>query len=68
MSPAGQVDYGFDHGWIPGKEGHLALQQGDHHIRIEHYDRDKGAAVRLKWAGGPIPADSVLGVPFVRKP
>jgi len=62
------VDYWSDHEWVPGKHGKTDLQQGDHRIRIEHYDRVGSAAIRLKWAGGPIPPDSVLGVPFVRKP
>ena len=62
------VDYWSDHGWIPGKQGSQYLQQGQHRIRIEHYDRNGDAAVRLKWDGGPIAPDTVLGVPFVRKP
>jgi hypothetical protein len=45
----------------------LRLTAGDHPIRVEHYNREGQGALRVKWSGGPIPANTVLAVPYLRK-
>jgi hypothetical protein len=62
------MDAWSDHGFVPGRGGRVHLREGDHSVRIEHYDRIGPAAVRLKWAGGPIPPNTILEAPYVRKP
>lgn len=46
----------------------LELPEGDHAVRVEHYDHTGEAAIRLRWSGGPIARATVLGTPHVRKP
>lgn len=61
------IDRWGDHGWIPGRHGAVQLPQGRHRIRIEHYNRTGNAALRLKWSGGGIPDNTVLGTPYLLK-
>ena len=61
------VDHGENQGWVLGKHGTTTLAKGSHNISIEHYNRGGTAAIRLKWIGGPIPANTILGAPYVTK-
>ncbi len=63
------IDRGNNPRWNPGQNGSAELAQGQHRLRLEHV-RPAGAsaAVRLKWTGGGIPANTIMGVPHVRKP
>jgi len=54
--------------WNPGQHEEANLARGEYRIRLEYYRQDGPAAIRLKWAGGSIPANTLLGVPSVRKP
>jgi hypothetical protein len=62
------VDHWGNRTWIPGRHGAVRLEARQHRIRIEHYDSAGNAAMRLRWTGGGIPANTVLGTPQVRKP
>jgi hypothetical protein len=46
----------------------LQLESGEIPIVLEHYDHKDEAAIRIRWAGGPIPRDTPLGAPHIRKP
>ena len=61
------VDYWSNHGWIPGKHAQAKLAKGPHAVRIEHYNNSGPAALRVKWTGGGIPDNTVLGTPYVTK-
>ena len=62
------IDKWDDFRWNPGQKGRVWLEPGLHRIRLEHAHREGPAALRLKWTGGGIPANTILGVPYVRKP
>lgn len=62
------IDAWRDQKWqASGTAGHMRLTAGDHSLRVEYYDRDGEGAWRIKWAGGPIPDNTVLGAPYLRK-
>lgn len=46
----------------------IRLAPGLHPVRVEHFDHLGDAAIRVRWSGGPIPRDTPLGAPHVRKP
>jgi hypothetical protein len=48
-----------------GHHAELRLSTGPHPITIEHCKIGPTAAIRLKWCGGPIPPNTILGIPFV---
>ena len=50
-----------------GRHAEIELLKGQHAICIEHVKRGGTGGLRLKWEGGPIPANTILGVPFVVK-
>ena len=62
------IDKEDDIRWNPGQKGQAELEQGLHRIRLEHMHRSGPAALRLKWTGGGIPVNTILGAPHVRKP
>ena len=62
------VDHGGNPRWNPGQNGSAELARGKYPIRLEHCRREGPAAIRLKWTGGGIPANTILGVPYIRKP
>lgn len=67
---AGQkiIDNWRDQSWgasATGARAHLAA--GDHPIAIEYYNGEGEAALRIKWSGGPIPPNTVLAAPYLRK-
>jgi len=62
------IDHWGDHGWIPGRHGRAQLSQGRHRIKIEHYNRTGNAAIRVRWSGGGVPDNTVLGTPYLLKP
>ena len=43
------------------------LVAGDHTIAIEHYNGEGESALRVKWCGGPVPPNTVLAAPYLRK-
>lgn len=51
-----------------GRHAVVDLSKGAHSIMIEHCKRGKTAAIRLKWEGGPVPSNTILGIPFVSAP
>lgn len=61
------VDHGDAIDWYRGKHGEAHLTAGVYRVRLEHVKTSERGAVRLRWAGGPIPANTVLGAPYVTK-
>ncbi len=55
-------------GWVQGgQHAHRELQAGPHAFRMEFRDRSGPSAVRVRWAGGPIPPNTIVGFPHLRK-
>lgn len=50
-----------------GKRATKDLEQGPHRLKVEHYCNDAEGAIKLKWAGGSIPRDTVIAEPFLSK-
>lgn len=61
------VDRWQERRWASGSHGRKFLGAGTHSIRLEHYSEDGESALRLRWCGGPIPPNTVLGVPYITK-
>jgi len=62
------IDAWRDQQWASsGTAGHMVLTAGAHSLQVKYYNRAGEGAWRIKWAGGPIPANTVLGAPYLRK-
>lgn len=62
------IDNWRDQSWgASGAGAKTHLSAGDHRIAVEHYNRDDEAALRVKWCGGPVPPNTVLSAPYLRK-
>ncbi|MEI7436226.1 MAG: PA14 domain-containing protein [bacterium] len=51
----------------PNQHARRVLQAGPHALRMEFRDRGGESALRVRWTGGPIPPDTVIGFPYLRK-
>ena len=63
------IDSWRDQTWAESARGtKLHLTQGPHPLMLEHYSRQSDdGGVRVRWCGGGIPPDTVLGAPYLRK-
>lgn len=62
------IDNWESKGWLQGgQHAELTLDRGPHALRIEYRDTGGPAAMRIRWAGGPIPVNTTLGAPYLRK-
>ena len=62
------VDNWTSAGWVQGAQhAQLALTQGPHALRMEFRGRGGRAALRVRWTGGPIPPNTDVGFPYLRK-
>ena len=62
------IDNWRDQSWIASSTGiQVYLEAGDHKIAVEHYNNEGESALRIKWSGGPIPPNTVLTAPYLRK-
>lgn len=62
------IDNWRDQSWGASACGaRVRLAAGDHPIAIEYYNSAGEAALRIKWSGGPIPPNTVLAAPYLRK-
>jgi hypothetical protein len=61
------VDHWSSPGWTRGEHAQRNLQPGLHALRMEFRDRGGSSALRVRWAGGPIPPNTVIGFPYLRK-
>ncbi len=50
-----------------GTHGAAFLEAGDHRIVVEYFKNVGNGALRLRWAGGPIPANEVMAVPYLKR-
>ena len=57
-----------DQSWQVSAIGaHTNLAAGDHAIAVEHYNGEGESALRIKWCGGPVPPNTILAAPYLRK-
>jgi PA14 domain len=61
------VDHWTSPGWTRGVHAQRQLAEGAHKMKLEYRDRGGQAAVRVRWTGGPIPANTEIGFPHLRK-
>lgn len=62
------IDNWRDQSWGASSTGiRVHLSAGDHRIAVEHYNNEGGAALRIKWCGGPIAPNTILAAPYLRK-
>lgn len=62
------IDNWNDQSWGASAASATAqLTAGDHPIAIEHYNNEGESALRIKWSGGPIPPNTILAAPYLRK-
>ena len=50
-----------------GIHGSRQLSAGNHAIVVEYFKSVGHGALRLRWAGGPIPDNTTLGVPYLKR-
>ena len=62
------IDNWRDQSWFASSVGvKKRLEAGDHKIAVEYYNSEGEAALRVKWCGGPVPPNTVLSAPYLRK-
>jgi hypothetical protein len=62
------IDHWQDTSWSSsGQHASMKLSAGPHHFRLEHFKRNGNGAIRLRWTGGGIPPNTVLGYPYLYK-
>jgi hypothetical protein len=55
-------------GWTQGAQhAQRTLQAGPHALRMEFRDCGGNSVLRVRWAGGSIPPNTVMGFPYLRK-
>lgn len=55
--------------WLQsGQRAERTLAAGAHALTIETFHTSPRAGVRIRWAGGPIPPNTLLAMPHLRKP
>lgn len=50
-----------------GTHGEKRLDAGEHKIVIEYFKEKGHGGLRLRWAGGPIPDNTALGTPYLKR-
>ncbi len=53
--------------WITGAHGSVCLTNGAHSVRLDLYKETGEGAVRVKWTGGPIPPNTLMKAPYLKK-
>jgi len=62
------IDNWRDQSWNTSSTAiRVYLEAGDHKIAVEHYNGEGESALRIKWSGGPVPPNTVLAAPYLRK-
>lgn len=61
------IDHWDSPDWKTGQHARRSLDKGPHEMRLQYRDRGGRAALRVRWAGGPIPPNTVVGYPYLRK-
>lgn len=60
------LDQWGNHEWAAsGRRGQHELAAGDHRLKVEYVHETGDAALRVRWAGGPVPPNTIIGVPYV---
>ena len=50
-----------------GRHADVRLTKGSHRLILEHYSASGPAGIRVCWVGGGVPANSIIGPPYLRK-
>ncbi|TAN37462.1 MAG: hypothetical protein EPN23_05585 [Verrucomicrobia bacterium] len=50
-----------------GKAMKIHLGQGLHPLVVEHFTHTQSGALRVRWCGGGVPANTILAAPYLRK-
>ena len=53
--------------WSDGLHWSAALSSGVHRLRLEMFKETGEGAVRLRWTGGGVPVNTVVGPPYLSK-
>ena len=62
------IDNWTSAGWTQGAQhAQRTLQAGPHALRMEFRDRGGHSALRVRWTGGPVPPNTEIGFPHLRK-
>ena len=62
------IDNWTSKGWQAGAQhANRRLEAGPHAFRMEFRDRGGRSAVRVSWTGGPVPPNTIVGSPYLRK-
>lgn len=62
------IDNWRDQSWLDSATGvRVHLSAGDHRIAVEHYNNEGESGLRIKWCGGPVPPNTILATPYLRK-
>jgi hypothetical protein len=63
------IDNWHEQAWkSSGRHASMRLQKGPHRLVMEHYNAAGPSAIRVRWTGGGIPANSIIETPYLRKP
>lgn len=63
------IDNWRDQSWgASASSARVPLTAGDHAIAVEYYNNSDEGALRIKWAGGPVPPNTILAAPYLLKP
>jgi hypothetical protein len=62
------IDGWHEKSWnASGSHGQKFLEAGEHKIVVEYFKNMRRGALRLRWAGGPIPDNAVVSTPYLRR-
>lgn len=62
------IDHWNAGSWNDGRHGSAFLDKGKHDIVAEFRENVGSAALRIRWCGGGVAPNTVIGVPYVTKP
>ena len=62
------IDNWRERSWnASGMHGNKFLEAGNHRIVVEYFKNRGNGALRLRWAGGPIPNNTLVAVPYLKR-
>ena len=61
------IDDWHSAGWRQGKHAMRLLAKSPHSLQMDFRDCGGPSALRVRWTGGPIPPNTAIGAPYLRK-
>ena len=62
------IDNWHEQEWqASGRHANIRLNKGSHRFMLEHYNATGPSAIRVRWMGGGLPANSIIETPYLRK-